>query len=177
VSPANTATTPHLILGGARSGKSTYAESIITALPPPYMYIATAQILDDEMRARVRAHRNRRNTDWETIEAPFNLIEALRASNPQRRPVLVDCLTLWLSNLILGPSPLSPPEAVQDLCDLLPTLPFPVLLVSNEVGTGIVPDNALARQFRDLAGTTNQKVALACSSVTMVVAGLPLRLK
>ena len=177
MSPAPLESTSHLILGGARSGKSAYAESLVTALEPPYIYIATAQILDDEMQTRVRAHRNRRNANWETIEAPFTLIETLVTHNPHRKPVLIDCLTLWLSNLILQPSTVPPPDAVTTLCALLPTLLFPLFIVSNEVGAGIVPDNALAREFRDLAGYANQKVAQACSTVTLVVAGLPLRLK
>ncbi len=173
--------TPHLILGGARSGKSRYAEDLVTRHSGPYIYIATAQVLDDEMRERVARHQERRLSAWETVESPLGLVEALGHLRGRGRPVLVDCLTLWLTNLLLRPrqlSPAEPPEqSVDRLCTLLPSLDFPVYLVSNEVGAGIVPENALARQFRDLAGLTNQRVAVACRSVTLVVAGLPLLLK
>lgn len=169
--------TVHLILGGARSGKSTYAESLISALEPPYFYVATARALDDEMKARVRAHQERRKLNWETVEEPLALLDVLSRISLRPRPVLIDCLTLWLSNLLLNPSPTRPDQAVDSLCTFLQTVSFPVFIVSNEVGSGIVPDNALARQFRDLAGFANQKVAGASSAVSMVIAGLPLRLK
>ena len=169
--------TPHLILGGARSGKSTYAESLIAAYPPPYVYVATAQPLDDEMQYRIRVHRERRGPSWETVEAPLLLPDTLRRLASRRAPVLLDCLTLWLSNLLLHESSTSREDAVQSLCTAIREVDFPLVIVSNEVGAGIVPDNALAREFRDLAGFTNQRVAEASRSVTLVVAGLPLRLK
>ncbi len=168
---------PHLVLGGARSGKSRYAESLVLASPGPRTYIATAQILDDEMRSRVEIHRRRRGSDWRTIECPLLLPGLLLDLEPQGNPVLVDCLTLWMSNILHHPQS-SPPEAhIQSLCDALHRITYPLVLVSNEVGSGIVPENALARRFRDLAGLANQRLAEACPRVTLVVAGLPLLLK
>jgi len=169
--------TPHLILGGAKSGKSTYAETLVAAFPAPHIYIATAQVLDEEMAHRVRVHRKRREHSWETIESPLDLVPALRACQGRQQPVLVDCITLWLSNLLLQTPPQNPEEAVSELVAFLKTVPFPLFLVANEVGGGIVPDNPLARRFRDLAGLTNQQMAAVCPTVTLVVAGLPLRLK
>jgi len=169
--------TPHLILGGARSGKSAYAEELLSPLDPPYIYLATAQALDDEMRERVRLHRERRSTGWETVECPVELPGTLRRLRRGARPILIDCLTLWVTNLLLGPDPDAASEAVKSLCLDLCSPGAPVILVSNEVGTGIVPENSLARRFRDLAGWTNQQVAAVCPSVTLVVAGLPLELK
>ena len=169
--------TPHLILGGAKSGKSTYAETLVAAFPAPHLYIATAQVLDDEMAHRVRVHRKRREHFWETIESPLDLVPALRACQGRQQPVLVDCITLWLSNLLLQTPPQDPEEAVSELVAFLKTVPFPLFLVANEVGGGIVPDNPLARRFRDLAGLANQQMAAVCPVVTLVVAGLPLRLK
>lgn len=169
--------TPHLILGGAKSGKSTYAEALVAAFPAPHIYIATAQVLDEEMAHRVRVHRKRREDSWETIESPVDLVPALRACQGRQQSVLVDCITLWLSNLLLQTPPQNPEEAVSELVAFLKTVPFPLFLVANEVGGGIVPDNPLARRFRDLAGLTNQQMAAVCPVVTLVVAGLPLRLK
>jgi adenosylcobinamide kinase / adenosylcobinamide-phosphate guanylyltransferase len=169
--------TPQLILGGSRSGKSSYAESLITKFESPWIYIATAQVLDSEMKDRVAQHRDRRGSEWETIEAPLHLIETMKALESRSRPVLVDCLTLWLTNLLLDPDRPSPEREIDRLCEYLPVTNYPLFLVSNEVGTGIVPENALARRFRDLAGHANQRVAAVCSSVTMVIAGIPLVLK
>lgn len=166
---------PHLVLGGAKSGKSVYAEKLITLLPPPYFYIATAEVLDDEMKNRVHQHRMRRGEDWQTIETPLDLVNRLIGFQRQQGAVLVDCLTLWLSNLLLKND--SPLQAVQQLCEVLKTADYPLVLVSNEVGAGIVPENALARLFRDLAGKTNQQVASVCKGVTCVMAGIPLVLK
>lgn len=167
--------TPHLILGGARSGKSAHAEALLLELPPPYTYVATAQLLDAEMANRVAKHRARRSADWHTIESPLDLPQTLRALQGQQSPVLVDCLTLWLTNLLLSEVP-EIDRQIAALCDTVLLLDYPLFLVSNEVGYGIVPDNALARRFRDLAGHTNQRLAGICPSVTLVVAGLPLRL-
>jgi adenosylcobinamide kinase/adenosylcobinamide-phosphate guanylyltransferase len=169
--------TPHLILGGAKSGKSAYAEKLVASLPPPYVYVATAEALDEEMKERVRQHQMRRGTNWETLEVPLRLVEVLSQLRGQSKSVLVDCLTLWLSNLLLQNASSSPFQAAEQLCDLLKTVDYPLVLVSNEVGTGIVPENALARQFRDLAGWANQQVASICNGVTCVMAGLPLILK
>lgn len=169
--------TPHLILGGAKSGKSTYAETLVAAFPAPHIYIATAQVLDEEMAYRVQVHRKRREHFWETIESPLELVATLRACQGRQPAVLVDCLTLWLSNQLLQTPAQSPEEAVRELVAFIKTVPFPLFLVANEVGGGIVPDNPLARRFRDLAGLVNQQLAAICPTVTLVVAGLPLRLK
>jgi adenosylcobinamide kinase / adenosylcobinamide-phosphate guanylyltransferase len=162
-----------LVLGGARSGKSKYAESLITALPPPWVYVATAEALDAEMTERIAVHRARRGGDWLTIEAPHDLASALAA--PAGAPVLVDCLTLWLSNRMLAQVDL---DAETDrLEEVLGRRASPLVLVSNEVGSGIVPDNALARRFRDLQGRLNQRMAARADRVVLMVAGLPLTVK
>jgi len=161
-----------LVLGGARSGKSRHAEALVTRLPPPWTYIATAQALDDEMRARITEHRSRRTAGWRTIEAPVDLADALRDAGDA--PVLVDCLTLWLSNLMLGGADLAGAEAALDAALRRAA---PTVLVSNEVGLGIVPDNALARRFRDHAGQLHQRLAARAGRVVLMVAGLPLFVK
>lgn len=169
--------TPHLILGGARSGKSSHAEALLFQHPPPYVYVATATVLDAEMEDRVQRHRERRADSWETFECPKELVACLTALKGQGKPVLVDCLTLWLTNLILDPQTGELSPFIEALCGVIPAVDYPLFLVSNEVGAGIVPENALARRFRDWAGWTNQRVAAACPCVTLVVAGLPLPLK
>ena len=169
--------TPHLILGGAKSGKSAYAEKLVTVCPAPYIYVATAQVLDEEMADRVRAHQQRRVRSWETVESPLDLVKTLADLQGRKCAVLVDCLTLWLTNLLLRTPAEPPEEAVAALVRFLQVADYPLFLVSNEVGGGIVPENPLARHFRDLAGIFNQQVAAACRAVTLVVAGLPLRLK
>jgi adenosylcobinamide kinase/adenosylcobinamide-phosphate guanylyltransferase len=161
-----------LVLGGARSGKSRYAEGLIADLPPPWTYIATAQAWDDEMRERVAIHRSRRGSDWRTVEEPVELPKVLAAA---RGPVLVDCLTLWLTNLMLGNHDLA--GAFTALEAALVEAAGPVVLVSNEVGLGIVPDNALARAFRDEQGRLNQRMAALAGHVVFMAAGLPMVLK
>jgi len=167
---------PHLtlVLGGARSGKSRYAESLITAHPPPWVYVATAELLDDEMRARIADHRARRGADWRLIEAPRDLAGALMGLG-EGGAVLVDCLTLWLTNLMLADADLES-ESTR-LQTALADIAVPVVLVSNEVGFGIVPDNALARRFRDAQGRLNQCIADVAARVVLMVAGLPLVVK
>lgn len=160
------------MLGGARSGKSRYAEALITWLPPPWIYIATAQAFDDEMRTRIAEHRARRAAGWRTAEAPLALADALRDAG--NAPVLVDCLTLWLSNLLLADADLS---AAETALDAALSRTAPTVLVSNEVGLGIVPDNALARRFRDHAGQLHQRLAARADRVVFTVAGLPLFVK
>jgi adenosylcobinamide kinase/adenosylcobinamide-phosphate guanylyltransferase len=162
-----------LVLGGARSGKSRYAERLIAALPPPWAYIATAEAGDAEMAARINDHRARRGPQWRNIEAPRDLAAALKSC--QTAPVLVDCLTLWLSNLLLADADIDA-EIVQ-LEDVLTAMRAPVVLVANEVGSGIVPDHPLGRRFRDLQGVLNQRIAARADRVVLVVAGLPLALK
>jgi adenosylcobinamide kinase/adenosylcobinamide-phosphate guanylyltransferase len=162
-----------LVLGGARSGKSRYAETIITAVPPPWIYVATAQALDAEMAARIDAHRARRGAGWMTVEAPRDLAAALAAH--AKAPILVDCLTLWLSNLMMADAKID--AELDRLEQALAETAAPVVLVANEVGSGIVPDNALARRFRDLQGWLNQRIAAQADHVVLIVAGLPLFVK
>lgn len=162
-----------LITGGARSGKSTLAEKRTLELGRPAAYIATAQALDPEMAARIAAHQARRGPEWRTHAVPLDLPGALAATDGI--PRLVDCLTLWLSNLMLGGQDWR--AAAQALLEALPRQRAPVVLVTNEVGLGIVPDNRLARDFRDAAGLLNQWVAATADEVTMTVAGLPLKVK
>ncbi|MCO6049805.1 bifunctional adenosylcobinamide kinase/adenosylcobinamide-phosphate guanylyltransferase [Mesorhizobium sp. RP14(2022)] len=163
-----------LVLGGARSGKSTHAEGLIAAFPPPWTYIATAESFDGEMDERIRLHQERRDERWQTVDAPLDLAGALRSA-PDGQPVLVDCLTLWLSNHLLAEHDL---DAVSvELADVLRLPRGPWIVVSNEVGLGIVPDNALARRFRDAAGRLNQRVAAIADHAIFIAAGLPIRLK
>ncbi|WP_413991831.1 bifunctional adenosylcobinamide kinase/adenosylcobinamide-phosphate guanylyltransferase [Labrys okinawensis] len=167
-------TSPRLIfiLGGARSGKSRHAEALVSAHPAPWTYIATAQAFDEEMCARIAEHRARRDENWRTVDAPLALPEAITAA---QGTILVDCLTLWLTNLMLGEHALKP--AFAKLVEALASAPGPVVLVSNEVGLSIVPDNALARAFRDEQGRLNQQIAALADSVVFMVAGLPMVVK
>ncbi len=162
------------VLGGARSGKSRYAESLVTALPPPWVFVATAEIHDEEMRRRIAEHRARRSEGWHTIEAPVDIVGALRLA-PPGVPVLIDCLTLWLSNMILGDYDVA--ASIEELARALGERNSPVAVVSNELGLGIVPDNQLARHFRDEHGRMNQRIAEAAATVVFMVAGLPMTVK
>jgi adenosylcobinamide kinase/adenosylcobinamide-phosphate guanylyltransferase len=163
-----------LVLGGARSGKSRYAEGLVETLPAPWAYIATAQAYDDEMRERIALHRARRGEGWVTVDAPLDLAGAIDAL-PDGQPVLIDCLTLWLTNHMLAEHDVE--AECRQLTELLSRPRGPWFVVSNEVGLGIVPDNALARRFRDAAGRLNQQVAAVADTVLMMVAGLPLKVK
>jgi adenosylcobinamide kinase/adenosylcobinamide-phosphate guanylyltransferase len=171
------------ITGGARSGKSSFAEQMAAGHGAPLCYLATARSLDDEMDQRIRTHRQRRGADWQTLEEPLNLAQALEASDGRFTVILVDCLTLWLSNLLLlDEVPGEETEArvmaeVQRLATVLRGMTSPVIIVSNEVGMGIVPENRLARIFRDLAGQANQIIAAAADEAWLVASGIPLRLK
>ena len=164
-----------LVLGGARSGKSRYAETLVERQPGPCIYLATAEAGDDEMAARIKAHRARRGTRWQTVEEPLDLAGALTRSTGPDRAVLVDCLTLWLSNL-LGADRDVPAEC-ERLLATLPQLRGPLVLVSNEVGLGVHPANALARHFVDHAGRLHQMIATMADSVVFMAAGLPMPLK
>jgi adenosylcobinamide kinase/adenosylcobinamide-phosphate guanylyltransferase len=164
-----------LVLGGARSGKSRYAEALLAAHDGARTYIATAEARDGEMAKRIAAHRARRGPGWRTVEEPLDLVAALEAHCRPTGAVLVDCLTLWLSNLMAASRDIAAETA--GLAAALGKLPGQVVLVSNEVGLGIVPDNELARDFRDQAGRLNQAVAEAVDEAVFVAAGLPLRLK
>lgn len=163
-----------LVIGAARSGKSCFAEGLITATPRPRRYIATAEARDDEMRARIARHRADRGSAWTTVEAPLDLGRALAAARPDE-VVLIDCATLWLTNHLLADHDLD--AEVAALLAALAACPAPVVVVSNEVGAGIVPDNALARRFRDEQGRLNQRLAARAELVVTVIAGLPLVLK
>jgi len=163
-----------LVTGGARSGKSRHAEARVRALPGPPVYIATAQAVDEEMRARIDHHIAQRGPGWETIEEPLDLAGALSRSDGAG-PRLVDCLTIWLSNVMLDGRDWQTEAA--EVIAALAGQDSPVVLVSNEVGMGIVPENALARAFRDAQGWLNQRIAAVADEVEFVVAGLPLRLK
>lgn len=164
-----------LVLGGARSGKSRHAQGRAEALAGKLIYLATAQAFDQEMRERIALHRADRGPRWSTVEAPLELAEAITICSTPETVVLVDCLTLWASNLMLAQRDTA--AATQGLLRAVSAARGPVILVSNEVGLGIVPDNALARRFRDVAGRINQEVAASVDEVVMMFAGLPLVLK
>ena len=165
-----------LVLGGARSGKSALAQQRAEHSDLAVTYIATAQVLDEEMAARIARHRHARPVSWELVETPLYLAWSLQDHAAPTRCLLVDCLTLWLSNLLTeGNECLA--QQKQALLEVLPTLPGHIILVSNEVGQGIVPDNPLARRFRDEAGLLHQQLGSLCQRVTLTVAGLPLKLK
>jgi adenosylcobinamide kinase/adenosylcobinamide-phosphate guanylyltransferase len=164
-----------LVLGGARSGKSRHAEGLVTASPPPWIYVATAPALDEEMTERIARHRDRRAEGWQTVEAPLDLAAAIAEHGDSDQALLIDCLTLWLSNIMLDGRDVE--AACETLIDALAVAPGPIIVVSNEVGLGIVPDNALARRFRDAQGRLNQLVAARADRVVLMAAGLPLTLK
>lgn len=164
-----------LVLGGARSGKSRHAEALVESQPGPCIYLATAEAGDEEMAARIRAHRARRGGRWQTFEEPLELTAALKRLGGPGRAVLVDCLTLWLSNLLAAGR--APEEESERLAALLTDLAGPVVLVSNEVGLGVVPENALARAFVDHAGRLHQAVGAVAQSVRFLAAGQVLHLK
>lgn len=164
-----------LVLGGARSGKSAYAERLVRNAGSEATYIATATAGDMEMRARIDHHRERRGSGWRTVEEPLALPVAIRREVGTGQPILVDCLTLWLSNLMLADQDIA--SATSALLEALAEARSPVVLVSNEVGMGLVPETPLGRRFRDAQGRLNQAVAAAVPRVVFVVAGLPLQLK
>ncbi|GAB6062476.1 bifunctional adenosylcobinamide kinase/adenosylcobinamide-phosphate guanylyltransferase [Deferrisoma palaeochoriense] len=166
------------VTGGARSGKSRFAQRIAEAWEGPLLYVATAEVLDDEMADRVRRHRADRGPRWETLEEPLDLPAALRAAEGFGG-ALVDCLTLWVSNLLgrWGGDETGLAAALDGFYQALEAFRGRVCLVTNEVGSGIVPENALARRFRDLAGRVNQECAARAHEAYLVVSGLPVRLK
>ena len=171
------------ITGGARSGKSVFAEKLALEFDSPLCYLATAQALDSEMAGRVKLHSERRGEQWHTLEEPLDLSRALQECDGRYQVILVDCITLWLSNLLFAYESLEGDieerimADVQQLADTLRGMTTPVILVSNEVGMGIVPENALARLYRDIAGKANQLLAAAADEVHVVISGIPLRLK
>lgn len=166
------------ITGGAKSGKSRLAEELAERLGAPLGYIATAEPKDAEMRERISRHRNRRGPAWQTIEEPLNLVRVAGDHDDRFNGMLVDCITLWLANLLGKYN--DPRRVIGEVVSFIaafPTLKTPLILVSNEVGMGIVPENALARNFRDLAGEANELLAKAADQVFVMFSGLPLRLK
>jgi adenosylcobinamide kinase/adenosylcobinamide-phosphate guanylyltransferase len=164
-----------LVLGGARSGKSRYAECVVESAAACGTYCATAEAGDAEMAQRIAAHQARRGSFWHTIEEPLALASVIAGESPLDRPLLIDCLTLWLSNLMLAERPTEGETAA--LCAALRLAAAPVVLVANEVGLGLVPETSLGRRFRDTAGRLNQQIAALADRVVFVAAGLPLVLK
>ena len=164
-----------LVLGGARSGKSSFAEQLVEASGLERVYLATATAEDDEMRSRIAHHRERRGNGWMTVEEPLALVDALTREATRGRAVLVDCLTLWLSNLMF--SGRDPDVEARRLTRFLGVARYPIIFVSNEVGLGLVPETPLGRGFRDAQGRLNQTVAATVPNVVFIAAGLPLWLK
>lgn len=164
-----------LILGGARSGKSSYAERLCEKTGLDLVYIATGEASDKEMQKRIEHHKKNRGDKWVTIEEPVDISSMITLHSNKNTVILVDCLTIWLSNLMYRKSNIQ--EETDVLINAIKKAPGPVFLVSNEVGQGIVPENALARDFRDEAGRLNQKMAAATQNVDFILAGLPLSLK
>ena len=168
-----------LLLGGARSGKSRYGLTLAESLPAPRLFLATGEALDEEMVARIAAHQAERGRGWETREAPLALPEAIGTAGRRYGVILVDCLTMWLANLMLRQNDANDQikSAGQHLLLVLERLTKPVIFISNEVGLGIVPESPLARKFRDELGWLHQQVAQAADLVVLVVAGLPVTIK
>lgn len=163
------------ILGGARSGKSKFAEDLVLKTGQKPVYLATGRAFDDEMVSRIESHQERRGTSWQTVEEPLALVDALQDASYPGNIVLVDCLTLWITNLMMAQANVM--RECKGLVRFLNQAEVPIVLVSNEVGQGIVPENKMAREFVDLAGLVHQEVASTCKNVYMVVAGLPQKLK
>lgn len=163
------------VLGGARSGKSRFAETLVSETGLERHYVATGQAWDDEMRVRIAQHRADRGDLWQTHEEPMDLVALLTAIDSEGRAVLVDCLTLWVTNLMMAERDIAAEFAA--LTEFLPKAKGRLVFVSNEVGLGIVPDNRMAREFRDHAGRLHQMIAAASAEVYFIAAGLPLKMK
>ncbi|MET0970311.1 MAG: bifunctional adenosylcobinamide kinase/adenosylcobinamide-phosphate guanylyltransferase [Tardiphaga sp.] len=170
-----TAALTTLVLGGARSGKSSFAERLCVEIAPTKFYLATATAGDDEMSARIAQHKKQRGDGWTTVEEPLALVESLTRDATVGRVVLVDCLTLWLSNLMFAER--DPEIEARRLVRFLDVSRYPIVFVSNEVGLGLVPETPLGRAFRDAQGRLNQIIAAAVPNVVFIAAGLPLWLK
>jgi len=164
-----------LVLGGARSGKSRFAQGLAERARANRIFVATAQAGDEEMRLRIDRHRRERGAGWSTVETPTDLAAVVARESRQDFVLLVDCITLWLSNLMAAGR--DPEKSVEQLIRLLPEAPGPVILVSNEIGLGLVPETALGREFRDCQGRANQRIAAACELAIFVAAGCPMQLK
>ena len=167
-----------LVIGGCRSGKSSHALFLAKQIPGQKIFVATCMPQDKEMEQRVLRHQQQRSSAWKTLEVPFFLPEAIHKNGKEGHVILVDCLTLWINNLILeDDKPETIDNHIQNLTQSIEKAGGPVILVSNEVGTGIVPENKLARLFRDIAGFANQKVAACVDQVIWMVAGIPVKIK
>ncbi|GAV22010.1 bifunctional adenosylcobinamide kinase/adenosylcobinamide-phosphate guanylyltransferase [Carboxydothermus pertinax] len=162
-----------LITGGVRSGKSSFAEKLATSFGEKVVYVATATAGDEEMRERIAKHQSRRPPNWTTVEEPVNLRDVLLTARGDA--VLVDCLTLWVTNLLLKEEDVV--GKAYEVVEIFPKITVPLIFVTNEVGSGIVPDNPLARKFRDVAGLVNQVFAKYCDEVYLTVAGIPVKIK
>ncbi|MBI4710839.1 MAG: bifunctional adenosylcobinamide kinase/adenosylcobinamide-phosphate guanylyltransferase [Nitrospirae bacterium] len=163
------------IIGGARSGKSAFALNEANKFKGQKAYIATAQALDEEMRERIEKHKQQRGGEWDAYEEPLKVADVLREIKDKYKVVIIDCLTLWLSNLMCNGKDVE--KEIDSLCGSLSTVHCQLFTVSNEVGMGIVPENELARKFRDFAGILNQKVAGIADDVYLVTAGIPVKIK
>jgi adenosylcobinamide kinase/adenosylcobinamide-phosphate guanylyltransferase len=167
-----------LVIGGCRSGKSSYALELAEQIPGQKIFVATCMPHDKEMEKRVLRHKKQRSQAWTTLEEPVRLPEAISQNSRKENVILVDCLTLWISNLVLENNDQKNIDRhIRKLIQSLEKAECPIILVSNEVGTGIVPENRLARRFRDIAGFTNQKVAACANKVIWMVAGIPVGVK
>lgn len=166
-----------LITGGARSGKSRYAEERAREVGARLLYVATGEAKDEEMAQRIAEHKKRRGNRWLTVEEPEKVAAALLKHRGEIDCAVVDCLTLWVSNVLLRQDEKAVTKKVEELIERLPLIDFQVFLVTNEIGSAIVPDNPLARSFRDLVGWVNQRVAQAADEVVLMVAGLPVIVK
>lgn len=166
------------ITGGARSGKSRLAEARAREFGSPLCYLATGQAGDGEMAERIARHQARRGSEWQTLEEPLRLLEAIRGHDGYFAVMLLDCVTLWLTNLLFHyDDPVRALGDVRELAGAFRELQTPLVIVSNEVGMGIVPENQLARSFRDLAGEANELIAAAADEVYLTISGLPFKLK
>lgn len=164
-----------LVLGGARSGKSAFAEQLVEQCGLEAVYVATGRSFDEEMRQRIDHHQQRRESIWKTIEEPLDLVGALRAHASPKKAILIDCLTIWVTNLMIDACDVEAES--NELCAYLGIHKGAVVLVSNEVGLGIVPENKMARDFRDHAGRLHQMIGAVADEVYFVAAGLPLKMK
>lgn len=171
----STTTGPVLVLGGARSGKSAFAEKLVTTSGLDMHYVATGRAWDGEMQARIAEHRDRRGPDWQTHEEPLELADCLKTIDAPDHVVLIDCLTLWVTNLMMEDRDLA--AEFRSLAEWLPQARARLVFVSNEVGLGIVPENRMARDFRDHAGRLHQLIAEKSAEVYFIAAGLPLKMK
>jgi len=171
--------TSTLVIGGCRSGKSNHALTLAAAFHiQPKTFVATCTAQDEEMRQRIQRHQKERGGQWRTLEVPLKIAAAITAHGGTAGIMLVDCLTLWISNMMMeGVDDRTILQQCQEVCELLKAPPCPIILVSNEVGTGIVPENEMARRYRDLAGWVNQQMAAACQNVIWMVAGIPVPIK